>query len=164
MVTKAFLRRHKAGFSLIELLVVVALVVILSGIALPRVGAAIIGSRLRSSSRQLLTDAQNTRQNSISALAANDTEYWRIRFTEGYYQVYKGTPNLSLVPQVAMPAGVKLVAVDPTSFPVEWKFDRMGELTIDITSIVGVQASSGAGSIFNVEVSPAGRVRLWVGP
>lgn len=164
MVTRAFLRRHKAGFSLIELLVVVALVVILSGIALPRVGSAIIQSRLRSSSRQLLTDAQNTRQSSISASAANDTEYWRIRFTEGYYQVYKGTPNLSLVPQVAMPAGVKLVAVDPTSFPVEWKFDRMGERTIDITSIVGVQASSGAGSVFNVEVSPAGRVRLWVGP
>ena len=73
----------KSGFSLLELMIVIAIIAILSGIALPNFIGSKNDSMLKSSARGLLGDIQKTRMKAIK-----DHQNWEIIFQPGSgYQI-----------------------------------------------------------------------------
>lgn len=74
--------RKDKGFTLVEMMVVIAIVAILSAIAIPNLFSFAAGMKLRSASRDLYSNFQQAR---IKAIRHNSR--WAIRFNASGYQV-----------------------------------------------------------------------------
>ncbi len=79
------IRRLGAGFTLIEVLVVVALIAIVLAVAVPSFKSMILTQRLKSVHSQLVTDLQFAR---AEAAARNQPVYWRFGQSSGVITCY----------------------------------------------------------------------------
>lgn len=146
--------RKQSGYSIIETLVVIAIVAIISGVTVPRVGDAVISARHYGAARQLLADAQLVRQNSITEQVS-----WKIEFfpNNGFYRVIRDTTEVTGMRRY-MPKDITYVHNSSSGF---WTFNRMGE-AINTFSTVTVEAPNGKQLYVILAIS--GRVRMSTTP
>ena len=74
--------RKDKGFTLIEMMVVIAIMAIVSAIAIPNFYSYAAGMKLRSASRDLYSTLQNTRMKAI-----RQNTRWAVEFTASSYRV-----------------------------------------------------------------------------
>ncbi len=80
--------RKDKGFTLVEMMVVIAIMAILSAIAVPNYYSYAAGMKLRSASRDLYSTLQKTRMNAI-----RQHTRWAVEFTSSTYRVLNCGPD-----------------------------------------------------------------------
>ena len=80
--------RKDKGFTLVEMMVVIAIMAIVSAIAVPNLYSYAAGMKLRSASRDLYSTLQKTRMNAIRQNAR-----WAVEFTSSTYRVVNCGPD-----------------------------------------------------------------------
>jgi type IV fimbrial biogenesis protein FimT len=83
--------RRTAGFSMMELMIVVVIMGIIASIAMPAMGGMVSRQRLDSATRQLTQDVGYARM-----LAVRSGEPTRVEITAGGYQIFRGTATTPL--------------------------------------------------------------------
>ena len=145
-----------AGFTILELLMVLAIMGIIAGTAIPNIDNALKAYRADSAARQVLNDLQATRMLALSQnvryrmlFTANGTTYvqqMRDPINGGYATV----ANYTLPAQAAFTATV----ADPVFVP-------NGVITIPAPASVTIQGTDGAiGLTRTITVTAAGSMRL----
>jgi len=137
-------RKNSPGFTIVELVIVLAIVTICFTIAMPNIATFSSGYKLRAAAREVATDLQLTR-----LLAVKENKTFRVIFGSNSYQVIRlsdGTvaKSRSFAPEYP---GLNLTNVAIT-------FDSRG---ISNGNTVTVANDTGAK---NVSVAPTGRVMI----
>jgi prepilin-type N-terminal cleavage/methylation domain-containing protein len=142
-----------AGFSLAEILVVLAILALLLAIALPNVVGVMESNKLQTSTSMLVSKLAETRMN---ALKRNRPVWLRVDAAQGRVQVQTSAPGVASVDVGGpglLPAGVAFVEPAP-----QIQFDSVGRpsnppprtLTVEIVSSRARRS---------VSVSPAGTIK-----
>jgi len=145
-------KRRAAGFSLVEILVVVAIAAVILAIAIPNVSGVMESSKLHSSTSMLASKLAETR---INALKRNRSAWLSVNVSQGRVQGQTSGPGgttLDIGAPGLLPSGVGLVEPAPVI-----RFDSVGRptnppprtLTVEITRTRARRS---------VTVSPAGTV------
>ena len=146
---RAVRKSAESGFSLVELIVVMAIVAIVSMIAIPSVRAALETHRLQGSAYMVASKLMEARGN---ALKRNRDCSLQIIAAERRVQVQTAGP-IDVGGPGFLSTGVNFVA-PPASIP----FDSMGRPTNPPPQILTLQSTSGRQ--VTVTVTPTGRVRV----
>ena len=77
-------RKHSAGFTVVELIIVIAIVTICLAIAMPDIATFSSGYRLKAAAREVATDLQLTR-----LLAVKENKTFQVIFGSNSYQVIR---------------------------------------------------------------------------
>jgi type IV fimbrial biogenesis protein FimT len=145
------------GFTLVEMMTVIAITAVVSAIAIPNFYSFAAGMKLRSASRDLYSTLQKTRMNAI-----RQNTRWAVEFSSSTYKVVDcGTDNIctgsgtadnktSTTTNISAYPGINI-----TSFPGAVEFYPDG------TSNAGtlIIFSDSKGNPSQVEVSAAGRIK-----
>lgn len=151
-------RRRARGLTLIELMIVLAVLAVLGALALPSYGARAQRARLQGTAQMLATDVAQTRFEAArrgqplylqSAGAGSDGWCWAIATTAGCPCGQQQACELSHVAAADHP-GVSLAD------PLDLRFDPDG----NAGSRAAVRLSSRGGETLRVEVSALGRARV----
>ena len=145
-----------AGFTILEILTVLAIMGIIAGTAIPNIDNAMKAYRADSAARQVLSDLQATRM-----LALSQNVRYRMRFTANgtTYDQQKwdpSTPGYTTVANYTLPAQAAFTATvaDPVFVP-------NGVITIPAPASVTIQGTDGAiGLTRTITVTAAGSMRL----
>jgi prepilin-type N-terminal cleavage/methylation domain-containing protein len=126
----------QAGFSLVELLIVVAIMMVTAAIAVPKVSDILNGLRLRGAAQQLSELYQQARMKAVQ-----DDSYYEVLISADNRQVYvdiagNGTPSNLVLPlppamslnNAGVPPGLdqKTLGFDPVVAETSVMFDRDG--------------------------------------
>jgi prepilin-type N-terminal cleavage/methylation domain-containing protein len=154
--------RKDNGFTLFELLTVIAVIGIVSAISIPNLFSFAAGMRLRSASRDLYSNFQQTR---IKAIRQNTR--WAVRFTASGYQVEDCKNNNCsvaadnrIIKTVNMSQAYPGVSItNTTNALVEFNsegttFNVAGTSTAGTTTMANTKGNS------NVVVDLTGRIRM----
>ncbi len=157
--------RKESGFTLIELMVTIAIVLIMASIAVPSFLSWLPKQRLRTAVTDLVADIQ-----SIKLRAIKENRNWAIVFntaTDRYYlcsddganNLWDGPPamggddtNVKAVRFSSIGSGIQFIAVGPSTF-VEFNSRGLSNaVQIDLTNMIGspsyrVQTTLGGGII-----------------
>jgi prepilin-type N-terminal cleavage/methylation domain-containing protein len=143
-------RREQSGFSLLEMLVALALLLVIAAVALPNVAGVMESNRLQASTSMLASKLAEAR---INALKRNRPVWLRVDAARGSVQVQtsgSGGAILDVGAPGLLPSGVAFVA------PVlELQFDSVGRPSNPPPRTLTVE-SVGSRARRSVNVSPAG--------
>ena len=133
--------RRDRGFSLIELLVVVALIVILSAVAIPGISRYFRNFKIRGAESQVGGEIQAARSKAI-ATNTNTGVSFVIVDANSYRWVLEDTPpGVMLGPLRDLPTGVRFVPAAGVSEP-SFRFNRLGATCV--TCAYTLSAATGA--------------------
>jgi prepilin-type N-terminal cleavage/methylation domain-containing protein len=147
--------KRNNGFTLVEMIVVIAIMAIVSAIAVPNFYSYAAGMKLRSASRDLFSTLQNTRMNAISK-----NTRWTVEFpSSSSYRVvdcgpdndcsvnnvYHSTTNISQY------SGITASGV----FPITFEFTSEGTCNAGTITFTDPKHKT-----LRVDVSPSGRIRI----
>lgn len=129
-------QNNNKGFSLLELLLVVAVLGILAAIAVPRFSSADAQRDLDNAARQLVVDLRWTSQ-----MAVNSVETVKVVFVNVSpfgYRVVQGAAETVIKPTQSFPATVSFSAVvSPVSFDVYGKPTGAADVAITLQNTAG---------------------------
>jgi type IV fimbrial biogenesis protein FimT len=148
--------RKDKGFTLLEMMVIIAIIGIVSAIAIPNMFSFATNMRLRSASRDLFSNFQQTR---IKAIRQNSR--WAVRFTTSGYRVENcgldnnctaATDN-TIVKTVNMSQEYPGVSITSTT-------NVLVEFNSEGTSTTGTTTLANSGGSSSVIVDLTGRIRM----
>ena len=147
-------QKSRAGFALIEFLIVITIIGIVATIAVPRYTSAAAGFELDRASRQLTADLRWTIQ--MATNSTNDSNV-KIRFSNSApygYSIVQGAVEAVIKPMVVFPATVQLASSNQTV-----AFNVLGRPTDGNNLIVTISNTLGQNRIVTVD-AVTGRIRI----
>ena len=141
------------GFTLLELLVALALVTILAAFSVPHWGTLLPTYRLRSAARQLRSELSR-----IKMKAASETARFRLVFSASKYSVQRreGTTYRPIGEERSLPKGIDIRSTTRSTLG----FTPRGTATPGTGGTIKLCNSNGAGT--NVVLSSTGRIRICI--
>ncbi len=141
------------GFTLLEVLVALALVTILAAFSIPRWGTLLPTYRLRSAARQLRSELSRIKMRAVS-----ETARFRLVFLASKYSVerHDGTTYQPIGEDRSLPKGIDIRSTTRSSLG----FTPRGTATPGTGGTVKLCNSKDSGA--NVVVSSTGRIRICV--
>jgi type IV fimbrial biogenesis protein FimT len=137
----------EAGFTLLRLVVTVAIAGILLAAASPNIATVTRAYSVRSGARQVYSELQNTR---MAAVMGNQSYTFTVGGDGTSYTVQPASG--SLVTMSLEAAGITISAPNAITFSSNG--------TASITTTASVTVSNSFGDTINVAVAPAGRIRI----
>ena len=135
-------RKHSPGFTVIELIVVLAIVAICLAIAMPDIATFSSGYKLRAVAREVATDLQLTR-----LLAVKENKTFQVIFGSNSYQVIRLSDGI-----VAKSRSFGPDYPDLNLTNVSITFDPRGSSNGNTVTVANTKGTK------NVSVAPTGRV------
>lgn len=144
------LRRHEDAFSLIELIVIMAIVGMLAALAAPSLGRWLTIMRINATARAIASHMQLSR---MLAISQNTTFRLNVSVDDGTYQIQKRTGGTweDVKELETLPAGITLVSASGSP-----EFESLGTTPENATIVV----RNALGSTRTIHVSTVGRVTI----
>lgn len=142
-------RLHPSGFTVVEIVIVIAVIGILAGFAVPNFLAWLPGYQLKSAARNLQGDLQRARFESIQRGNAVAVVFVPGAGNAGRYDIMVGANSIK---EVRMPSRVTL-QVGPTI-----TYNSRGLL--NNLAVVDVDLTNNQGTLARISTNPSGRVRI----
>jgi prepilin-type N-terminal cleavage/methylation domain-containing protein len=136
--------RRDRGFSLIELLIVVALIVILSAVAIPGISRYFRTYKIRGAESQVGGEIQAARSKAIATNTNTGVSFVIVDQNSYRYVLEDTPPGLILGPLRDLPTGVRFVPAAGISEP-SFRFNRLGATCV--TCAYTLSALTGACSV-----------------
>jgi type IV fimbrial biogenesis protein FimT len=105
------IRNRQKGFSLVELLVVMAIIIIVSAMAIPNIINAVRAARLRSAGSEVAGFLEQVR---MTAVRENKTIYIRNSVVNGATMWYADRPDAAGAHNLTLDAGEPVIGMSPT--------------------------------------------------
>lgn len=150
--------RNNKGFSLVELLVVVAILGVMTALVIPKISSSSSASNVKTSAREFLTNVRYTRERAIS-MVSHYTIKISVKPNGQYiYGIYKGddSTTTTLENGFEFPVGVQ---VDNSSYLVT--FDESGNCVVGKNSgTLVITSADGSASRSVIVYSATGMSRI----
>lgn len=119
-------QRRSRGFSLVELLIVVAIIAITAAVALPNIGGYIRNYKIRGAARQVADQIQTARSRAITSNTDAGVSFFVLDY-DSFRFVQEDLPSgEQLAPIQELPNGVRFVVATGGSAGPSVRFNRLG--------------------------------------
>jgi type IV fimbrial biogenesis protein FimT len=143
-------REH--GFSLIELMIVAALIAVMAGIAIPAITGAMRQYNVISASQQVVSAIRAARVQAVGKNQVLDVDF---NPAAGTYQV-QDAADVAVGPVLTLPVGAVFVAA-----ATDIRFDTSGRLDVALAAPVTIVVGNGdAANNRTITVTRSGRVQM----
>ena len=145
--------QFRKGFSLVELLVVVAILGVLATVGFINLRPALAGQELQTSAEQLISQIRTMQQISLNKSPSDAANLVQISFTSNSCQIANGTVSPAVTfPAVTFPASVTLSGSTSLTFDAKTPANNARAM-VTLTSTSGTKRTL-------VIASETGRIRL----
>ena len=166
IVPTSLLRLNQSGITVVELLVVVSIIAVLSGILVPSFTRYSESQNLRQAREKIKSDLRTAQNNAMTGSLSTTVDYWGVKFTNnnGTYSLFNSTnttcSSVNIVSTFAPLAGGVVLRGNYPNGGCVFFSENIGDAFFSDTSeiMVGYSGSSG-NSCLGLTVNSAGLIR-----